>query len=196
MDEMLHNAAMLKKCSSIYNNITKIYAFVCGFYAIISLFMAFMMQSRAIIVLLDGIICKCALLFCGLMACYKHDTKFTLFAIIIATINIFISDGVDTFILPVNTIIFPLWIILSVITALTNKQYHFLENQFGFPYFSERFEQQKLDSCQRRIKDEFQQRYEKYTETSSSDMQEVSTDCKSSDMSGNGTSSAGQMDDI
>lgn len=54
-------------------------------------------------------------------------------------------------------------------------KYAYLEEQPGFPQFSQRFEEQKFDSIQANIKDEFQQSYEKLIKTSTDKMEELDT---------------------
>lgn len=166
-DEMARNSAILKRCNKTYNIIVTIYAVMCAFYAGIALFMMLLGKTMSpLITFLDGVIFKGALFFCGFMACYKHETKFVLFAVVIALINIFLSDNI-------NGLIFAVSVILSLATASANKEYNFLEKQYGFPYFNERFEEQNLDSRQREIKDEFQQNYERLMKNSSSEMDDI-----------------------
>lgn len=175
-DEFAHNKMIMKRCNKAYNIIVTIYAGVCLFYAGVAVFQILLGATQsAFITFLDGIIFKGALFFCGFMACYKHNTKFTLFAMIIAVINIFIADGL-------NELIFAMTVILSLATVLYNKEYHYLENQFGFPYFNERFEEQNIDTRQREIKDEYQQNYERYVQNSSSDMSDIGPAVRSADL--------------
>lgn len=178
-DEFAHNKMIMKRCNKAYNIIVTIYAGVCLFYAGVAVFQILLGATQSAFItflkFLDGIVFKGALFFCGFMACYKHNTKFTLFAIIIAVINIFIADGL-------NELIFAMTVILSLATVLYNKEYHYLENQFGFPYFNERFEEQNIDTRQREIKDEYQQNYERYMKTSSSDMSDISSAVRNADL--------------
>lgn len=177
--EFAHNKMIMKRCNKAYNIIVTIYAGVCLFYAGVAVFQILLGATQSAFItflkFLDGIVFKGALFFCGFMACYKHNTKFTLFAIIIAVINIFIADGL-------NELIFAMTVILSLATVLYNKEYHYLENQFGFPYFNERFEEQNIDTRQREIKDEYQQNYERYMKTSSSDMSDISSAVRNADL--------------
>lgn len=178
-DEFAHNKMIMKRCNKAYNIIVTIYAGVCLFYAGVALFQIFLGATQSAFItflkFLDGIVFKGALFLCGFMACYKHNTKFTLFAMIIAVINIFIADGL-------NGLICAMTVILSLATVLCNKEYQYLENQFGFPYFNERFEEQNIDTRQREIKDEYQQNYERYMKTSSSDMSDIGSVVRSADL--------------
>lgn len=190
-DEMARNRTLLKKCNGAYNTVTTIYAVICGFYAGAILFGMFLgTVSSQLLAFLDGVVFKGALFFCGFMACYKHDTKFTLFAMVIALINTFLNDCINSFICIIT-------IILSVVTAAANKKYHYLENQFGFPYFNERFEEQNLDTRQREIKDEYQQNYERLMKNSSSDMTDIDSAVRMADLTEKeDTARIGTMDDI
>ncbi len=190
-DEMARNSALIKRCNKTYNIIVTIYAGICAFYAGIALFGMFLGQTGSpFFTFLDGVIFKGALFFCGLMACYKHDTKFTLFAVVIAVINIFINDGI-------NALICIITVILSLATISVNKEYHYLEKQFGFPYFNERFEEQNLDKRQREIKDDYQQNYERLMKTSSSDMTDINSAVRTVDLTKKSDSvQTGTMDDI
>lgn len=175
-DEFAHNKMIMKRCNKAYNIIVTIYAGVCLFYAGVALFQIFLGATHSpFMTFLDGIFFKSALLSCGFLACYKHNTKFALFAMVIAVINIFIADGL-------NGLICAMTVILSLTTVLCNKEYHYLENQFGFPYFNERFEEQNIDTRQREIKDEYQQNYERYMKTSSSDMSDIGSVVRSADL--------------
>lgn len=190
-DEMARNRKLLKECNRAYNTVTTIYAVICAFYAGVILFGMFLgTVNSQLLAFLDGVVFKGALFFCGLMACYKHDTKFTLFAMVIALINTFLNDCI-------NSPVFIITIILSVVTAVANKKYHYLENQFGFPYFSERFEEQNMNTRQREIKDEYQQNYEKYMKTSSSDMTDINSAVRTVDLTKKeDTVRTGTMDDV
>lgn len=166
-DEFAHNKMIMKRCNRAYNIIVTIYAGVCLFYAGVAVFQIFLgVTQSAFMTFLDGIFLKSALLSCGFLACYKHNTKFTFFAVTIAVINIFIPNNL-------NGLICAMAIILSIATASCNKEYHYLENQFGFPYFNERFEEQNINTRQREIKDEFQQNYERIIKNSSSEMDDI-----------------------
>lgn len=190
-DEMAHNSRLLKQCNGTYNTVTTIYAVICGFYAGAILFGMFLgLVSSQLLAFLDGVVFKGALFFCGFMACYKHDTKFTLFAMVIALINTFLNDCINSFICIIT-------IILSVVTAAANKKYHYLENQFGFPYFNERFTEQNLDKCQREIKDEYQQNYERLMKNSSSDMTDITSEVPTVDLTKKeDTARTDTMDDV
>ncbi len=190
-DEMAHNSALIKRCTKTYSIIVTIYAGICAFYAGVVLFGILLGQvGNPLVPFLDGVIFKGALFFCGFMACYKHNTKFTLFAMVIAVINIFIKYGINVFICFIT-------IVLSLATSFANKEYHYLEKQFGFPYFNERFEEQNLDKRQREIKDEYQQNYERLMKTSSSDMTDITSAVRTVDLNKKEDNApTGTMDDI
>lgn len=190
-DELAHNAALMKRCNKTYDIIVKIYAVVCAFYAGVALFQIMLcVAQHPLLTFLDGILFKGALFFCGLMACYKHNSKFAFFAMIITVINIFLNGGV-------NALICVITVLLSIASISVNEQYHYLENQTGFPYFNERFEEQNLDTCQRGIKDEYQQNYERLIKNSSSDMADVDSAVRTDDLTKKEDNApTGTMDDI
>ncbi|MCM1133507.1 MAG: hypothetical protein NC340_08555 [Ruminococcus flavefaciens] len=190
-DEMARNSASVRRCDKAYNFIVTIYALMCAFYAGVTVFQILLGTSASpLISALDGIIFKSALFFCGLMSCYKHDTKFVLSAVAVSGINLLLKDNI-------NSIIFPAVILLSIATASVNKQYKWLENQFGFPYFNERFEEQNLDRRQREIKDEYQQNYERLLKASSADMNGIDSAVPTVDLTKKeDTARKGTMDDI
>lgn len=165
-NDMAHNAMLMKRCGKIYSRVTIIYAVICLFYAGITFFQILLGKTgNAFFTFLDGIFFKGILFFCGLMACYKNDNKYILYALVSEVICLFISDS--------NIFIFIISVILSAVTVYANRQYNFLKNQSGFPYFNERIEEQKLDRRQYEIKSEFQQNYERYKKQSSDNMPDI-----------------------
>ena len=62
---------------------------------------------------------------------------------------------------------------VMIMNIKTNRIYHFLEQQIGFPYFNLRYEEQKFNRVQHGIKDEFRQYAEKLKKTESSEMLEI-----------------------
>ena len=149
----------------------------------------------------DSVFFKAILLVCGFLSCYKHENKFSLFAFLIQLINTLIGSDKSTFLdsffhIEINTCLLSTVVILSCFTGYANKQYQYLENQFGFPYFNERFEEQNLDRRQTEIKSEFQQNYERYKKNSSDNMEDINLDYHSDDMGKNDSVRICTMDDI
>lgn len=205
-DEMTHNATLMKRCRRIYNTVSIIYAGICIPYALSQLFMLILSVScDQLYLLFDGVIFKSALLFFGYMGCYTKKTKYALFAVGVITFNILINAAVNMAsyfdylvgaFLDVNSLIFAAVIALAFITALTNRKYHYLEEQFGFPYFNERIEENNLDRIQNSIKSEYQQKYEYLTRKNPHDMQDVSSAVRSADIEASTTHTNTKKDRI
>ncbi len=194
--EMLVNYGALKQCKKIYNIISIFYALFCIVYACES-FNALMSPDMPLIpLLLDGIIFKAAILVFGYGSCYKHKSIFSVFTIILSLCSIIMAafDSGSILITGFPALYFLLLflcIFAGVVIIFTNKKYNYLEEQPGFPYFNERYEEQKFNSVQANIKSEFQQNYEKHMKTSSEKMEELNTAPPVSNNPG-----YGKMDDI
>lgn len=206
-DDMAHNAVLMKRCQKIYNRITIIYASICIPYALSQTFVGFLFYNRLNpVFLISDVFCKTALLVCGFLSCYKHENKFALSAFLIQLINTLIGSEQSTFLdIFFNTVIagfnfnygmFFIVIILSCLTVYANKQYQYLTEQFGFPYFNERIEEQNFDRRQAEIKDEFQQNYERYKKNSSNSMIDIDLNYRSGDMGKYNSCQSGTIDDI
>ncbi len=167
--DMEHNAVLLKRCNKIYNTITIIYASICIPYAVSQIFIGFLFQLNPIPIIFDSLFCKSSLLSCGFLACYKHNNKFILFALLIQTINILINDG------NLNMCLIFIVIILSGVTVYANKKYQYLKKQFGFPYFNEYVQEKNFEYHKSKLKNEFQQNYEHYMKNSFSDMTDINS---------------------
>lgn len=190
--DMEHNAVLLKRCHKIYNTITIIYASICIPYALSQIFAGILFYDmfNPISVIFDSLLCKSALLVCGFLACYKHNNKFILFALLIQTINILITNG------SLNICLFYIVIILSGFTVYANKKYQYLTEQFGFPYFNERIEEKNFEYRKSKLKTEFQQNYERYKMQSSDSMINIDTNNYSGDAGNNDSGQSGTMTDI
>lgn len=132
------NSAALKRCQIAYNCIFIVYASFCIPWIAASLFGIIITRAHnELYYLFDGIIIKLAILFCGTMGCYKHNSRFALAAPIIHFVDMLIfGDGI----FDERAVIMLGIIVLTIFTVLTNKKYHYLEQCDGFPYFNERFE--------------------------------------------------------
>ena len=64
-------------------------------------------------------------------------------------------------------------LVLGAVNMKTNRTYHWLEEQPGFPLFNERAEEQRFNKIQRGIKDEFQQEMERRMKTASDSMTDL-----------------------
>lgn len=187
-DDMTKNIRLLKKCKKTDDRIAMIYILIFGLYVIGALYMTFLGRNGGFINFFDTVIAKLAVLASGYLACYKHNNKFILFTfgfsavtLLLSTINIFLTIIV---------------IILSLITIMNNELYHHLETQTGFPYFSERFEIQNIDTKQREIKDEYQQKYEQYNKSSSDEMTDIDLSYRPENAGTNVFDNSGEMDEI
>lgn len=187
-DEMLKNLRLMKKCKKIDDKVSMIYIFMCGLYALGAIFLAFLGLNEGFINFFDSVISKLALLAFGYLACYKHNNKFLLFSCGISAVTILLST--------VNILITIVVVLLSVVTIMNNDIYHYLEKQTGFPYFSERFEMQNIDTKQREIKDEYQQKYEQYNKSSSDEMTDIDLNYRPENSGTNEFDNSGKMDEI
>lgn len=172
--EMSANYGALKRCKRIYNIIGIFYAAFSIIYALESSELILSTDIPLLPVFLDGVVFKAATLFFGYNSCYKHKSIFALYTIIISLCSIImikyrIAIALTRLYIP---LLF-LCISASVVIFFTNKRYEYLEEQPGFPHFSERFEEQKFDSIQTNIKSEFQQSYERLMKTSTEKMEEL-----------------------
>lgn len=176
--EMLANYTALKRCKRIYNIIGIFYAAFSIIYAYDSLEAMLSIDIQLFPVLLDGIVFKAATLIFGYGSCYSHKNVFSLCTIIISLCSIIMAANgigvvsISTFKRPYTPLLF-LCIFAALVVFFTNIKYKYLEEQPGFPYFSERFEEQKFDSIQTNIKSEFQQSYEKRLKTATDKMEEL-----------------------
>ncbi len=203
-DEMQQNAASLRRCRSVYNIVSLIYAAVCLTYAASQLFMMIItVHHDAVFLLFDGVIFKILLFVFGYLACYKHQNKFAVFAIITSAMNILISQlgssYFDRFIgtyIDVNAVIFSVCIAMSALTIIANRKYNYLSQQLGFPYFNQRHEEHELDTTQNKIKSSFQQNYERRQKTNSDNMEDFINANVSEDNGDKAKPSSYEMEDI
>ncbi len=81
------------------------------------------------------------------------------------------------------------------VCIINNRKYRWLEEQPGYPYFNQRFEEQKIDATQHDIKPDYVSRYENMRKTGTAAMQDfgaAETDTTNRSDSG----SSGYMDSI
>lgn len=163
------NALLLKKCEKIYTLLFWVYALLCIPYACGVLVYACI---KGIIVtdiscLIRGSLLVLAIFCAGLVSIYKKELKFTWIPVAVAFISAFLNSFNDTFV-----IFFGLSVVSSFLLTFTHKKYRFLENQDGFPYFNERFEEQKNSLKNYINNNPYQQNIEKY-KNSSGKMDEI-----------------------
>ncbi len=155
------NLKSLKNCKKLYNLIFYVYAFICIPWAASSLYAIIITTGHnELYYLIDGIVIKLAVFFCGLMGCYKHENIFALFAVGVQMLSLVISGSA------LNGVVATVFIAMCVINIITNKKYVWLEQQEGFPYFNERIEQ--TNEIFRSGRDVYKEQYEKLKEKNSS----------------------------
>ena len=163
MNNFSENALSLKKCQKIYSILFWIYALLCIPYACGVLVYAFI---KGIIVtdisyLVRGSLLVLAIFCAGLVSIYKKELKFTWIPVVVSFISTLLNDSSETFL-----IFFGLTVVSSFLLTFTHKKYRFLETQDGFPYFNERFEEQKNALNNYINNNPYQQNIEKYRNSS------------------------------
>lgn len=176
-DEMTKNGMDMQKITKLCNRVSIIYAALCLPYALAHILSCLIFPEgfNILYLILDSVIMKSAIFFCGFMSCYKHKNIFVIYTFLIQLLNLILDNFFKTSILDFNFnyLIFIAVIVMSILTFCANKKYEYLENQFGFPHFNERRTNQEFDKKQREIKDEFQQNYERIIKTSSDEMTDM-----------------------
>lgn len=186
-ENFVKNRAALKKCEKFYNVAPIIYIVMGIFYLGFSFLVMISCSNEALISLFDGILISPLLCFLGLNGCYKkHDLSalgvpvmlganclllYVLSKKITGTTYFGVAKfNLATFSMVVCLVMFAVSIPIGARNLKMNKIYHFLEVQVGFPYFNERAEQQRVDTIQRGIKDNFQKEYERRMRTATDSM--------------------------
>lgn len=177
------NLAMLKSCRKFYTIIFWTYFISCVPTAVIVLIYGTLALASSTSSNIFGftatMILLIALFVTGLLSVYKKETKFTYLPIPVAILLIFMNSFDDMFFLNVLTLYSMGYIHLviaiasSIILTFTNKKYHWLEQQEGFPYFNERFEEKKNSLSEYENNNPYQNAYEKYKNNSSGKMDEI-----------------------
>ncbi|MCM1314563.1 MAG: hypothetical protein NC040_09065 [Muribaculaceae bacterium] len=138
------NHFALKKCERIYSFIFWAYALSCIPYAC-AIFIYAVLESLILGNILDLIrnfLLTLAVFVSGLVSVYKKEPKFTWLPVIIAFIAELASGFHDTF-----SLFLGISLVSSILLTLVHKKYRWLEQQEGFPYFNEFFEEQKNKSA-------------------------------------------------
>ena len=158
-NDNLKNIAMLKKCNKIYDTMFWVYFWSSIPMAVIRLVYGIIEN----IALTDGkpfihagaVISILLYFACGLMYIHEKENKYLVFLIPITFITSFFS---------------PLHILVTIISVLflpaTHKKYHWLEQQEGFPYFNERFEEKKNSLYEYENNNPYQKVLDRYKESS------------------------------
>lgn len=80
------------------------------------------------------------------------------------------------------------------VCIINNRKYRWLEEQPGYPYFNQRFEEQKMDSLRHEIKPDYVTKYENMRKTETSEMEDFSKG--ETDPANTPKNSSGYMDSI
>lgn len=176
------NLKMLKRCERIYKLIFLTYFISCIPVTVITLIygsMALATVSNNVFRFTATMILSLALFGMGLLSVYKKEKKFTYLpvpvAILLSAVNSFAEmDFLNILSLYSlgSTYIF-IAVASSVILTFTHKTYHYLEQQDGFPYFNERFEENKNSLSNFNNNNPYQQTMEKYKKSSSGKMDDI-----------------------
>lgn len=149
---MTKNLSDLHKCNRLYNIIATIYVLACGFYILADLFLFILsVNGDLFYLLLNGPVFKGAVLALGFMGAYKKNNILAVIASIIMFLNTVLFWNADNYFdrflsitgIKINSVYFTMSIVLAVFNIIANNKYQYLEQQEGFPQFSEFFEQQK-----------------------------------------------------
>lgn len=133
----LEHKAALKRCESIYGIVILFYLIVGLGYVISHLYLAFLTslipESETMYYFLNGVVFKIPFLAFGFLGCYLKKNLYAVLALFTIGVNalIYTVGG--------NELISALTIIAMILTCVTNRKYHELEQCEGFPYFNERF---------------------------------------------------------
>ncbi|MCM1507142.1 MAG: hypothetical protein NC177_08425 [Ruminococcus flavefaciens] len=146
------NLAMLKKCRRIYNIIFWIYFLLCVPLAVITLIYGILSLATVnsnVIGFVMTFILLLALFATGLLSIYKKETKFTYLPLLPAVILVLVNCFSDMYFLNIITLdsMGPIHMVIAIASSLiltvTHRNYRWLEQQEGFPYFNVRFEENK-----------------------------------------------------
>ncbi len=173
------NRSELKKCTHLYNTATKIYAVMYGFYALADIFILIMnLVQYPAYPFLDAVF-KISALVLSYRSVYKKENVFVIIATAVMFINtLLVNSHFYAFdalgiISDFNPVVLFISVLLTVLVIITNNKYNYLSQQVGFPYFSERAEQQKSDRIQFNIKNKFRQQSEEWEKTATDSMETV-----------------------
>lgn len=176
------NRKTLRRCERVYKIIFTVYFATCVPVSLITLIygsMALATVSSDIFRFTATMILSLALFGTGLLSVYKKEKKFTYLpipvAVLLSAVNSF--DEMDFLnILSLyslgSTYIF-IAVASSVILTFTHRNYRYLEQQDGFPYFNERFEENKNSLNDYNNNNPYQQTMNRYKKSSSEKMDDI-----------------------
>lgn len=170
------NLIMLKKCRKIYNIIFWIYFVSCVPLALIVLIYGTLALASSandnVLGFAATMILLIAFFGTGLLSVYKKEPKFTYLPVPVSILLMLVNSFDDMFFLNVitlysmGTIHIVIAIASSIILTFINKKYHWLENQEGFPYFNERFEEKKNNLSEYENNNPYQHNLDRYRNSS------------------------------
>ncbi len=200
-NELTKNHAAMKKCGRVYTFVSTVYVIAFGFYILADLYLVLItMKGDFKYLLLNGPVFKGAVLASGFLGTYRKSNLFAGIAPIIMFINAVLFRNADNYfdrfwgtVMPmkIDLLYTFMTIALAVMTILANMKYRYLEQQEGFPQFSEVFEQQKKRKPQ--YGSTYEERIEQLSRSSTSDMEGIPVDTPMMEES---RPSIGQMDEI
>ena len=170
------NLSMLRKCRRFYTVIFWTYCISCVPPALmILIYGTIALASSAsgnVFGFTATMILLIALFVTGFLSVYKKDPKFTYLPIPVAVLLSLMQCFDDMFFLDVLTlgamesIYMVIAVASSVILTFVNKKYRWLEQQDGFPYFNERFEEKKNGLYEYENNNPYQKVLDRYKESS------------------------------
>lgn len=182
--ELMKNRALYKKCEKTYKWIFGIYALFCLAFVVTSFSACFnpLGFGQFALIFFDGVICKCAMFVSGYIGAYKKNDRFAILAPCILLLNSLL------FMYAVNFGMLLISAAIAAVNVMTDKKYHILEEQEGFPYFNESLLEQEQHIKQQKIKDDYTINYERLKKSSADSMETVNlstlSEAESSDESG------------
>lgn len=120
------------------NSISLVYSFIA----------LFVPTFDVLAILFDGIILKIAHIAAAYIGIYKRNFIMTVTAPLFPSmcILIFSFSGYECSVHDMNIMIAPIAVCIMIASLYSNYKYAYLEQQEGFPYFNERFENQKSEA--------------------------------------------------
>ena len=144
---LLKNLNLLKRLR-IIDTVIVIVIFALNLIPLVYSFIALFVPTFDVLaIFIDGIILKIAYIAAAYIGIYKRSTVMTVSAPLIPTfcLLIFSFSGYECTVHDMNIMIAPIAVCIMIASFYSNHKYAFLEQQDGFPYFNERFENQKSE---------------------------------------------------
>ena len=170
MDEMNKNLVQLKSCEKFTALVVCGYVLTFGLVTVGSIIIELITFGIPLLTwITDGVILKAAAGAAGILGVYKSRSTdlYAPAAPIIAGLDLMAFRNV------LNMGLLIMALILMIVTLRINRKMSWLEQQPGYPYFSERVIEQERERIQRGIKDQYQQFLENTVKNSRGDMEEL-----------------------